>query len=604
MPEISQKKIEEIRQAADIVDVISEFVSLQPAGKSMKGLCPFHNEKTPSFSVSKERQLFNCFGCGEKGDVVGFISKYKHLNFVESLKYLADKYNIELDYNQSYSRSNNFDRYFRINELAKNFFALQLLNLETGKEGLEYLKSRNLDEHTLSYFDIGYAPKTGNLLFENLSKDFHDFELVNLGLASKGSNGYFDVFRNRIMFPIHNESGKVVGFSGRVFNNEENTGKYVNSAQTDIFIKSDILYNLDKAIPFINTNKRVVLMEGFFDVIAAHLAGVKESVCSMGTALTLNQAKLIKKYTDKVVICYDGDEAGVRATYKALILLGQIGLDVSVALMPDGNDPDDYIKKRGSESFRNLLKNNLLDQYDFVYEIIVNRRDLSKPAEIEKAKLSLFEYLHKVASSTIREIYLKKFGKDTKVDYSDILADYHHYQLDLARIHNVNRHKESIKQSDKNIKKVNKAVENASKKIINYYACFSEAREIINDKLNHIRIDNQKYRAFLMALTVLNRDEVLINEIRIKKEFNDITDEELELFRKNEKIKYSNQELIECLDTLIENEWKYEIDLINEEIVSGKLTKKEVENRVMKMQDLHSQIQNIRRKRNVKKTSN
>ncbi len=604
MPEISSRKIEEIRQAADIVDVISEFVSLQPAGKSMKGLCPFHNEKTPSFSVSKERQLFNCFGCGEKGDVVGFISKYKHLNFVDSLKFLADKYNIELDLSTSYQKADNFEKYFRINDLAKDFFNLQLLNLDIGKDALAYLKSRRLDEHTLSYFEIGYAPKSGNMLFENLSKDFHDFELVNLGLINKGQNGYFDVFRNRIMFPVHNEAGKVVGFSGRIFNNEENTGKYVNSAQTDLFIKSDILYNLDKAIPFINTNKRLVLMEGFFDVIAAHLAGVKECVCSMGTALTVNQAKLIKKYTDKVVICYDGDDAGLRATYKALVLLGQVGLDVSVALMPDGLDPDDFIKKNGADSFRNALKNNLLDQYDFVYEIIVNKKDLSKPAEIEKAKLALFDYLHKVASSTIREIYLKKFGKDTGVNYEDILQDYHHYQVDLARINNITRHKEAIKYSEQTVKRIKKAVDNASKKIIKYYACYPESRSIVNDKFNHIRIDDSRYRNLFMTMTALVRDNLPVNENQIKRDIPDITENELELFRLNEKDIFSSQELFECLDTLIENGWEYEIDLILEQL--KKLNDNDPKSNEMmnKIVEIRKQIQNLRRKRNVKKTSN
>ncbi len=604
MPEISSRKIEEIRQAADIVDVISEFVSLQPAGKSMKGLCPFHSEKTPSFSVSKERQLFNCFGCGEKGDVVGFISKYKHLNFVDSLKFLADKYNIELDLSTSYQKSDNFDKYFRINELAKNFFNLQLLNLDVGKDALSYLKSRRLDEHTLSYFEIGYAPKTGNLLFENLSKDFHDFELVNLGLVNKNQSGYFDVFRNRIMFPVHNEAGKVVGFSGRVFNNEENTGKYVNSAQTDLFVKSDILYNLDKAIPFINTNKRLVLMEGFFDVIAAHLAGVKECVCSMGTALTANQAKLIKKYTDKVVICYDGDDAGLRATYKALVLLGQIGLDVSVALMPDGMDPDDFIKKHGADSFRNILKNNLLDQYDFVYEMIVNKKDLSKPTEIEKAKLSLFEYLHKVASSTIREIYLKKFGKDTGVNYEDILADYHHYQISLARINNINRQKEAIKSSENSIKRIKKASDNASKIIIKYYACYPESRPIVNDKHNHIRIDNPRYRDIYYTMTALVRDNMPINESQIKRDIPDITENELNLIKLNEKDVFSSQELFECLDTLIENYYEYEISLINQmrsELIQGDPKENELMNKIV---EIRKQIQNLRRKRNVKKTSN
>ena len=187
MARYSQKQVEEIKASADIVDVISEFVSLQQAGKNMKGLCPFHNEKTPSFFVSKERQLFNCFGCGEKGNVFQFISKYKHLDYWEAVKFLGDKYGIKPDqYDDSTTRDNS-SRLLRINELTKQFFSLQLLNLEVGKNALDYLKRRGFDEQTLNYFELGYAPKTGNHLYENLSKDFHDYELIELGLVGKNN---------------------------------------------------------------------------------------------------------------------------------------------------------------------------------------------------------------------------------------------------------------------------------------------------------------------------------------------------------------------------------------------------------------------------------
>jgi DNA primase len=604
MARFSTQKVEEIKQAADIVDVVSEFVSLQPAGKNMKGLCPFHNEKTPSFFVSKERQLFNCFGCGEKGNAIQFISKYKHLEYGEALKYLADKYGIEPDQNYTFAKSDHSEKYFRINELAKQFYSLQLLNLETGTEALKYLKSRGLDEQILNYFEIGYATKQKNELWESLSKDFHDYELLNLGLVTKSQEEYFDVFRNRIIFPIKNEAGKVVGFSGRIFNNEDNTAKYVNSAQTDLFTKSDVLYNLDKAIPFINQNKRLVLMEGFFDVISAYTADVKEAVCSMGTALTLNQARLIKKHTDNVVICYDGDDAGIRATYKALILLSQVGLDVKVALMPDNLDPDDFIRKNSKESFRSVLKNKLLDQYDFVYEVIVLKKDLTKPAEIEKAKLALFEYLDKAASSTIREIYLKKFSNDTKVNYEDILADYHHFQIDNAKIRVIKQNKDKFQPQDKILVKDQKDFILASKTVISYYALFEESRDIINAKIDHIRLSDKRYRELLMALTALYKNEGIINEMTIKRDFFDLNEEELELFKVKKNKPFVEKELLDCLETLIISKCLHDQIELKKEVDYGNLTIEERDDKLRKYFKLQDDINYIRRKRNVKKTNN
>ena len=576
MARFSPAKVEDIIKTADIVDVISEFVPLQSAGKNMKGLCPFHSEKTPSFFVSKERQLFNCFGCGEKGNVIQFITKYKHLEYWDAVNFLASKYNIEPDLKSEYKPKDNKDRYYRINELTKKFFTLQLLNLETGSNALDYLKNRGFDESIISFFELGFASKNDNSLYETLSKDFNDYELIELGLIGKNPSGYFDIFRNKIMFPIHDEHGKVIGFSGRIFNNEENTAKYVNSTQTDLFIKSNVLYNLDKAIPFINQNKRLVLMEGFFDVMSAFKAGIKEAVCSMGTALTINQAKLIKKYTDSVVVCYDGDDAGLQAAYKALILLGQAGLDVKVAMLPNKMDPDDFIKTKGPDSFRTILKDNLYDQYDFVYEVLIKKTDLNKPSEIEKTKIALFEYLNKVASSTIREIYIRKFSNDTKVNYDDVIADYHYFQLQNARLSEINRKKEKAVTIEKTVKKLKK-IDKASETVINYYATNPDFRDIIDNKFSNIKMADQRHFEFLYTMTTYVKKTAAFDENQIKKDFSDITEEELNLFREKPNKVYTSTELNDCLDTLIIN--KLEIDIaelkkkVNEEEDKEKQTR-------------------------------
>jgi DNA primase len=456
----------------------------------------------------------------------------------------------------------------------------------------------------LNYFELGYAPKSGNQLYENLSKDFHDYELIEQGLVGKNNNEYYDIFRNRIMFPINNIQGKAVGFSGRIIDNDAETAKYVNSTQTSLFTKSDILYNLDKAIPFINQNKRLILMEGFFDVISAYTADIKEAVCSMGTALTINQAKLIKKYTDDVVVCYDGDEAGLRAAYKALILLGQAGLEVKVALLPEGMDPDEYIKKYSPSSFRNLINNNLLDQYDFVYEVIIRKHDLTKPAEIEKAKTKLFEYLDKAASSTIREIYLKKFSNDTKVNYEDILADYHYMQIQNARLNNIRQRQNAFLKANNERRLSKKAVDSATKLIINYYSVFVESREIINGRLESMKFDNSRYRALLMSLTALHHSKLPINEMQIKKDFSDINEEEMKLVRKSGNQSYNEQELIDCIETLIENKYLDDVNQLSDKVASREYSEEENKQMVLKIMELNANIQAIRRKRHVKKTSN
>jgi DNA primase len=285
------------------------------------------------------------------------------------------------------------------------------------------------------------------------------------------------------------------------------------------------------------------------------------------------------------------------------MLLGQAGLDVKVALLPDKLDPDDYIKTKSKESFRNVLKNNLFDQYDFVYEMIVNKKDLSKPAEIEKAKIALFEYLDKAASSTIREIYLKKFSNDTAVNYEDILADYHNFQIENARMNNIKQRQSAIVKASSQRRTTKKAVDSASKKLISFYALFEESRDLINSRLDSVRIDNNRFKELLMTLTALYRGDVTINEMQIKKDFSDLTEEELSLFKNNSDIFYNEAELIDCLETLMVNKYEYETTNYQEKLLTEKLSSEEEKAIFIRIMELQHNIQTIRGKRNVKKTT-
>lgn len=498
MAMISREKIDELIQTADIVDVIGEFVSLQPSGKSMKGLCPFHSEKTPSFFVNQEKQIFNCFGCHKKGNVITFVEEYKHLDFIEAVQYLADKYHFDLGHNEAFQVDRyNFKKLYDVNKLAKDFYNLNLLNLDTGQKALAYLESRKLDQQTLSEFSIGFAPAKGNLLLKNLKENFQEFELVEAGLVGRNDSGeYYDLFRDRIVFPILNEQGKVLGFSGRILTDDKSQPKYVNTQSTKLFNKGQVLYNLDKALPFITQRHRLVLMEGFFDVIQASKAGVEESVCTMGTELTLDQVKKIKKYADQVVICYDGDKPGQQATYRALQMLEKMQVEVHVAMMPDGLDPDEYIKKYSRAKFRNQLNQNLVDKYDFVYQMIVGK-GLASSSEIEVAKDGLFKFLLSSASSTITTIYLKKFADEIKLDYQVIDKDYQKYLVNQRRYQTVGK---AVKAQSKTYD-ITKGIIKAEEKIISFYLQSDDYRDLLEEAFNDDAIEfSIGFRNQIMAI--------------------------------------------------------------------------------------------------------
>ncbi|XMB72563.1 DNA primase [Mycoplasmatota bacterium WC30] len=545
MARISQKTIDLINDTADIVDVVGEFVPLQAAGKNMKGLCPFHSEKTPSFFVSKERQIFNCFGCGEKGGSVKFIQKYKHLTFVESLKYLADKYNIDIEEDNTNSPvKRNIDLY-KANDMAQKFYSLNLLNLETGKPALKYLLDRGLDIKTIEDFGLGYAPNTGNTLFNQLSKDLQPLELLNVGLINRSNDGgYYDLFRSRILFPIRDESNRVIAFSGRIFGETINPAKYVNTPHTELFSKGITLYNLSKAEPHIRTSNRVVLMEGYMDVIKASMAGVKEAICSMGTQLTIDQALKIKKYSDNVIICYDGDRAGREATFKALKLLENAKLNVKIILLPDGQDPDEYITKKGD--FKSYIENNQIDQYDFVYQMILENKDLTKPAQIENAKNRLFDFFSKT-SGMIREIYFQKFASDTQITYKTLLGDYQQSRIDDKIIQTFKT--VATRTIKKDIKMPKFFM--AEKTVLSYYLRDPIYREMIDSKASLLHFSNIDIRGLMATAKDLPYYQTQTSAIVLLN--SNITEEskkKLQEFLLDEDYEYSQDDIESCIRIL------------------------------------------------------
>ena len=355
--QISEEILEKIKSQNDIVDVISERVRLKKAGRNFTGLCPFHNEKTPSFSVSQEKQIYKCFGCGEAGNVISFVMKDKNLPFIEAVKYLSNRANIPLKLgNGEQSQSNRKkELLYKVNVEAAKFFFSNLMNNQNAKE---YFLNRGIKEETIKKFGLGYANDSWNsLMFYLRKKGINDGLLEEAGLISvnKEKGRKYDRFRNRVMFPVFDYQGKVIGFGGRVL--DDSKPKYLNSPETLVFQKGTNLYGLNFALKHNMSERYFVIVEGYMDLISLHQYGITNVVASLGTALTINQARLLKRYADKVVISYDADLAGQMATLRGLEILRTAGFDVRVLSIPQGKDPDEYVRSNGREAFLKLINN-------------------------------------------------------------------------------------------------------------------------------------------------------------------------------------------------------------------------------------------------------
>lgn len=357
----SEDIIREVQDRADILEIVSEYTSLKKRGNNYIGLCPFHTEKTPSFNVDVEKKLFYCFGCGAGGNVFTFIMNKESLSFPEAVRYLADKFNVKLPEKMNNKLSQEFRmrrEYLKINRLAAKFFNYCLFHTREGYRALTYLKKRGLTQDTIDNFYLGYAPPSWDGFIKFARKQgipLQTLEKVGLVVARKDKKGYYDRFRNRIMFPIEDTTKNIIGFGGRAL--DDSMPKYLNSPETPLFSKGDNLYALSK----INKDPSldVIVVEGYMDCIALHQHGFTQTVASLGTALTKNQARLLKRYTGGVILSYDADEAGQAAAERGMDILAQEGLRVKILRLPEGKDPDEIIKEKGPESFQKLLTASL-----------------------------------------------------------------------------------------------------------------------------------------------------------------------------------------------------------------------------------------------------
>ncbi|MFA5407359.1 MAG: DNA primase, partial [Bacilli bacterium] len=346
MTRISNEQIMEIRNSVNIVDVIAEYVPLTQKGKNYFGVCPFHDDHNPSMSVSSEKQIYTCFVCGATGNVFTFLMEYEHITFMEAVKRIADKVNISIDIGNTFKRVDaHFDKYYDMYDLATKFYQNNL-KTSSGTSGREYLNKRGIDQTIIKEFDIGVS-FSGDKVYKLLQANkYDDKSIMESGLCNYNDTGYYDLFSNRIMFPLWNIEGKVVGFSGRIYNSLD-TAKYVNSKESLIFKKGHLLYNYHRAKEFIRKDGYVIIVEGFMDVIALYKVGIKNVIATMGTAITSDQAHLIKKLSPNVMLMFDGDKAGNKATIACSEELLKIGVISKIVRLEDNLDPDEYIVQYG-----------------------------------------------------------------------------------------------------------------------------------------------------------------------------------------------------------------------------------------------------------------
>jgi DNA primase len=432
---IPPEKIDEIRSAADIVDVIGASVKLRKRGKNYLGLCPFHTEKTPSFNVSQERQMYHCFGCGVGGNVITFVMEFEKLSFVEAVRSLADRLGIALPVTASdQDAASEQEQLYQLMRLAGKFFHAALTESAEGKPALEYLRQRGFTPETITAFGLGYAPHSWDALVKHATENgFTTEQLEKAGLARKRADGtYYDYFRGRAMFPIFSASAKVIGFGARKLREDDPLAKYINSPETPIYNKSRVLYGLSHAKDAVREEDLAILVEGYADLLAVYQAGVKNVVASSGTALTLDQIGLIGRYTKNVTIVYDADSAGSKAALRGVDLILASDLDVRVASLPEGEDPDSFIKAQGGDAFRKLI-GQAVSFIDFISQAYEKQGKLATPEGQAQAVRTIVGSIASMKDELKQNFYIKQVAEKYKLYESTLLRELERQRGDARR---------------------------------------------------------------------------------------------------------------------------------------------------------------------------
>lgn len=420
MEKIPYDVILDIKSKVNIVDVISEYLPIEQKGKNYFAICPFHDDHNPSMSISPEKQIYTCFVCGASGNVFNFVANYEKVSFVSAVKKVAQKAGINLDINvkDDYKpKDTKYDKYYKMFDITNKYYQNNIKSVY-GKKAIEYLHQRKIDDDIINEFEIGLSMNDNNISKLLEKKGYDVNELIDIGLCGRKDNFVYDIFRNRIMFPLYNLDGKPIGFSGRIYNGEEDS-KYVNSKESVIFKKGNLLYNYHRALTYAREKHQIIVVEGFMDVIRLYTIGIKNVVATMGTAITKEHANLLMKLSKNIVLSFDGDKAGEKATVSAIDALEKIGITPKIIRLEDDLDPDDYIIKKGSDAYLNHL-NNPMSEVVFKINLDKSKTNFNDYGEISTYLKNISKELEKINDKVVYELTVNKLSKETGVSIDTI----------------------------------------------------------------------------------------------------------------------------------------------------------------------------------------
>lgn len=575
---IPEDKIEEIRQSSNIVDVISEFVKLKKSGKNYLGLCPFHSEKTPSFSVSPEKQIFYCFGCGKGGNIFNFLMNAKNISYIDAVKEVADRIGIDLSkYEKNVNADEEKEKYYRINEIAADYFFSCLKNVSLSIEAINYLKKRNINRDSILSFKIGYNPDKWDSLTNYLIEKKVDLKIASqLGLIGQSKDGkYYDKFKGRIIFPIRNVSGKIVGFGGRILTPDAKAAKYLNSPESPIYQKKTILFGLYNSKEEIRNKGYAIIVEGYIDVISLYQHGIKNVVAASGTAFSEEQAKLLSRYTKETILLFDPDAAGYKAALRTSQILYSHDFNIKVAVLPENLDPDEFINKYGKEAFESVI-NKSQNFIEFSYNLkIKNDADKLNPEYYSKVVKETVEIISFIPDPIKREAYIRLLSEKYSISLQALYAE-------LNKKNSIYNKNEETKKNDQIF---TKKLSNLPKKTYLYEKEFiklllsgdRKIAEFIFSEVNAEDFANEKlYKLFEIIMSVFHNNA----DFNAASILDAIEDEDLKKFALASALELDNkseqwEELLNIEEQEIENQKlklaydlvaKFKIERLNNEL--------------------------------------
>ena len=538
---INKETIQNIIETARIEEVVGDFVTLKKRGVNLLGLCPFHNEKTPSFTVSAPKGIYKCFGCGKSGNVVGFLMDHEHLSYPEALRYLAKKYFIEiaeeLETPEQLQADSEKESLMHIAAFAQQFFSKKLLETDEGKAiGLSYFKERGFDEKIIEKFQLGYSPEEWDSFTKAAIENGYKLEyLANTGLTITKEERHYDRFRGRVMFPIHNLSGRVIGFGGRTLLTDKTVPKYVNSPESEIYHKSNVLYGIYFAKSSIISHDNCFLVEGYTDVISLHLSGIENVVASSGTSLTVEQIKLIRRYTPNITILYDGDAAGIKASFRGIDMILEEGMNVKIVLFPDGEDPDSYSRKHRPVEVRVFIQHNAADFITFKTNLLLSEtaNDPIKKANLIKEIVSSISL---IPDAITRSVYTRECSAAMKIPEQTLINELNKVRRkkSLQKSSEVAGEQEiaetTVFAAEQQVVEIEESPENLEKEITTFLLNFGK----LSISVDIIDEDGEKSKEEIVLanyiVSELNRDEISFQTPAynaILKEYNKLIDEEI-----------------------------------------------------------------------------